>query len=468
MDTYSSCQTPDPLGLMAAEPAQGTSWLKCGLDAMHVNVKGLGSRTKRLADGNIRYYATAWRTQPGESGAPVVAQADGRTLAEARDAVAKQIVEPAIMERIGALRAERDAKRDASKIHRLGSIRYIDGLVTHFLAYMGEDAGTAEAVQTGKLRRKQRKDIRGASAAHKANYRRLLENFREWHSDWRVSLFERAEIIGDIVKWRDQWKDHARTPDYAISAVSALFAWARQQGHTKADPTADIKALYQSDRSDIIWRQEHFDWARKNVGPAFFRLIRLAASIGLREGDLIRLPDSVVGAHSIARRTTKRGRLAIIPLTAEAKAVIADMRAAKAAHSAAAERAGRTPVIATTLAANENGRPWTKSGVASALRRMKKAVGRDPEAPADMAALHLHDLRGNALLSFRLAGWRTARLAMIFGWSEARIDEMLAVYLSGDDLARAMQAELELEKAGVGPEQEPNLHTAVHTAPRDG
>lgn len=429
---------------------------------MHVNIKGLGSRTKRLADGTIRFYITAWRTQPGEGGAPVIAQGDGRTLDQARLMATAQLEDPAILERVATLRAERAAKKDAAKVARLGSVRYIDGLVTQFLAYMGQNADD-EAAPLARGR-KHRKDIRGASAAHKANYRRFLENFREWHADWRVSLFERAEIIGDIVKWRDQFEDRARTPDYAVSAVSTLFAWARQKGYTKADPTADIKTIYQASRADIIWRPEHFTWAGKNVGPAFYRLIRLAAAIGLREGDLIRLPDSIVGANSIAHRTSKRKRLAVIPLTAEAKAVIAEMRAAKAEHEQAAKRAGRTPVVATTLATNENGRPWTKSGVASALRRMKAAVAKDPKAPADMADLHLHDLRGNALLNFRLAGYRAGRLAMIFGWSESRIDEMLAIYLSGDDLARAMQAELELDTRQVGPEQEPNLHTGLHTA----
>lgn len=428
---------------------------------MRVNVTGLGSRTKRLADGTIRFYVTAWRTQPGEAGAPVVVFADGRTTDLARAGVEAALALPETLAKIAALREERDAKRADVQVRRLGSNRFIDGLVTQFLAYMASDP-EGDQQPGSERRRKTRKDIRGASAAHKANYRRFLENFREWHGDWRVSLFERPEVIGDIVKWRDQWADAARTPDYAVSAVSALFAWARQRGLTKADPTADIKSLYQSDRADIIWRPEHFDWARKNVGPAFYRLIRLAAAVGMREGDLIKLPDAAVGAHSIARRTSKRNRLAVIPLTPDAKAVIEDMRTAKAEH------AKRSSVIATTLATNEHGRPWTKAGVASALRRMKAAVAEDPEAPPGMAELHLHDLRGNALLNFRLAGWRTGRLAMIFGWSEARIDEMLAIYLSGDDLARAMQAEFELEKSGAGPEQELNLHTGLHTGPNGG
>lgn len=433
---------------------------------MHVNIKGLGSRTKRLADGTVRFYITAWRTQPGESGAPVIAQGDGRTLDQARLVATAQLEDAALLERVATLRAERAAKQAAMKVARLGSIRFIDGLVTQFLAYMGSDLDRAQDANNeaiGRRSRKTRKDIRGASAAHKANYRRFLENFRDWHGDWRVSLFERAEIIGDIVKWRDQWADQARTPDYAISAVSTLFAWARQKGYTKADPTADIKSLYQSDRSDIIWRPEHFEWAQKNVGAAFYRLIRLAAAIGMREGDLIRLPDASVGTNSIARRTSKRNRLAVIPLTPEAKAVIADMREAKAKHEATA---GKGAIVATTLATNEHGRPWTKAGVASALRRMKAAVARDPKAPAGMADLHLHDLRGNAATGLRLAGYRAPRIALILSWSEKRVEELIAIYVSGDDLARAMQAELELEASRNGPEQELNLHTALHTGPK--
>jgi site-specific recombinase XerD len=421
---------------------------------MHVEITGLGSRTKKLAGGGVRYYITAWRTQPGEPGAPVIARGDGRTLDAAREAALQDLAAPALMEKLNTLRAERQAKADQASVRRLGSVRFIDGLVTQFLAYMDSEP---EPEPEERIRgRKRRKDIRGSSSAHRKVYRRYLENFRDQHGDWRVVLFERAEIIGDIVLWRDQWMGQARAPDYAISAVSALFTWARERGHTRADPTAAIRSVYQSDRSEIIWRPEHFAYARANASPAFFRFIRLAAALGMRESTLIAVPDSAVSETSVARRTKKRNKLAVVPLTIEAKAVIAEIRAAKAAIEAADRLAGRTPVVAATLAINEKGRPWTKSALDSALRRLKAIAAEDPDAPAGFRDLHLHDLRGNAATAFRKAGYRAPRIALIMGWSERQVEEMLAIYVSGDDLARAMEAELRME-------QEPNLHTGLHT-----
>jgi site-specific recombinase XerD len=408
---------------------------------MQIDIKGLGSRTFKPASGGVRYYITAWRTTSGEDKAPEIARGDGRTLDEARAAAYAKLELPAVQARLVDLRRERAERKAVRAVPVTSSNRYIDGLVRQFLAYMDSapDAAPAATDFVG-VRRRKTKDIRTTSKAHRSNYRRFLENFRAEHATWKVSLFERADIIGDMMLWRDQFMGDARTPDYAMSAVSQLFAWARSRGLTKADPTKDIKAVYESNRSDIIWRAEHFAYAEKVMGPALNRFIRLAASIGMREADICKLPERIVTETSIARRTGKRNKLAVIPLTPDARKVIAEMRTANASR-------GADDVVSTTLANNENGRPWTKSALDSALRRLKATAAEDPDAPEGIQELHWHDLRGNAVTGFRLAGYSAKRIAQIFGWSEDRVEEMLAIYLSGDDIARAMLAELELERA---------------------
>lgn len=385
---------------------------------MNVQLKGLGTRTKRLAGGRIRYYITAWRTQPGEPGAPVIATADGPTLEAARHAAQRKLAEPAVIEAIATARGEREALR-AAATPRITSLRFIDGLATRYLAHLGESR---------------------LSPGHRKAVRRYIEHFRDEHGDWRVSLFERPEIVRDIVQWRNHYAETPRSADYAIAAVSAMFTWAREQGLTAAAPCSNVRRLHVSNRGDLIWRAEHFAAAEAVSSPEFANLLRLAAYTGLRQADLLALPWSAVSERSIARRTNKRGRLAAIPLIAPARALLSAL-----------------PRTSPIVAVNTHGRPWTRPAVLSAMRRMKAAAIK-AGAP-DLARLHFHDLRGTACTHFRAYGLKAPQIALIMGWSERRVEEMLAIYTSTADLLEDILAIVE------GSEQQQNLHTDVHTAP---
>src|SRR5689334_17750083 len=88
---------------------QSTSSPRNGESGMRVELKGLGSRTRKLADGRIRYYATAWRSERGAK-APVIARGDGRTLDEARAAAAAELATEAGQARLQAARDNRKAR----------------------------------------------------------------------------------------------------------------------------------------------------------------------------------------------------------------------------------------------------------------------------------------------------------------------------------------------------------------------
>ncbi len=124
--------------------------------------------------------------------------------------------------------------------------------------------------------------------------------------------------------------------------------------------------------------------------------VDLAASTGLRLGDLVRLSWSHIGDDSIVVATGKsRGRReAIIPLYDGLRDVLA-----------------RIPKVSTTVLTSAARRPWTPNALSAAFMRAKKAAGLTDRD------LHFHDLRGTAATRFYVAGLPVRVIAEILAWS---------------------------------------------------
>ena len=108
-------------------------------------------------------------------------------------------------------------------------------------------------------------------------------------------------------------------------------------------------ALYETDRSEIIWTDADMPRSKTATAPRSSRnAIDLAAYTGLRLGDLIRLAWSHIGEDSIVIRTGKsrQRREAIIPIYDGLRAVL-----------------DRIPKRATTVLTSARRQPWTQSGL---------------------------------------------------------------------------------------------------------
>lgn len=251
-------------------------------------------------------------------------------------------------------------------------------------------------------------------------YARYLDSFSAEFGDWRVALFAKPETKVDLVDWRDEYADRPRAADCAMQSVGRLFKWARGRGLTDARPTEDVERLYRSDRADIIWTDDDIAALLKKATPEVGHAVRLVAEIGLRTGDLLRLTWSDVGQHGIVRRTSKRGRQAVIPLTAAARKALAGIPR-------------RAPVVLT----NSRGVPWTTGGFKTMFREAKIAAG--------LQRLHFHDFRGTACTRLFIAGSPKRDLATIFGWSEETVDALLTKYVSGDAVALDLLSRMKQE-----------------------
>ena len=183
-----------------------------------------------------------------------------------------------------------------------------------------------------------------------------------------------------------------------------------------ANPCEGIKALYSSDRSDIIWTDADIIRIKQFCTAEVVHAIDLAAATGLRRDDLLRLSWSHVHEHEIVIPTNKSGRRveARIPLYAELRAVLA-----------------RIPKRSLTVLTNSMGRPWkTGDGLGSVFIRAKKKAG--------IGDLRFHDLRGTAATKFYVAGLDKRVIAEILGWTEGSVDNIIRKYVDRTAATKAV------------------------------
>lgn len=358
---------------------------------------GLHTTTKRLASGKVCIYAYITR------GGDQLAKAVGRDLAHANLLLEAELGSKEVLARYAEL------EKAVETLNKKQSDAHIFGLVTGFLA-SPEFEKLAKSTRTA--------------------YRSYLERFRDEFGEDRISMFDKPGAVTDLTDWRDDMAETTRAADYAISAVSRLFSWARSRGRTQANPTKDIERLHRADRSDVIWSQDDLDAFCAQAAIELQWAVRLAAYTGLRQGDLLRLPWSAVSDFAITLRTSKsRGRrLVVIPLMSEARTLIALI-----------------PRRADTVLTSSLKTPWTSDGFRTSFRRRCADVRIDK---------HFHDLRGTAATRLRSkTDLSSEQIAGIMGWSPARVDRLMALYVSADVVALDMLARMDQKQGATNRSQ---------------
>jgi integrase len=191
-------------------------------------------------------------------------------------------------------------------------------------------------------------------------------------------------------------------------------------GKLTVNPCEGIKALYSSDRSEIIWTDADLARIKPHCTPEIADATDLAAGTGLRRGDLLRLSWSHVGADAIVIATSKSNhrREAIVPLYDDLREVLA-----------------RIPKRATTVLTNSEGRPWSNGAFGNRFNRAKLAAGIGSE-------LHFHDLRGTAATRFYVAGLSERVIAEIMGWSEDNVANIIRKYVDRSAATKAVIRQL--------------------------
>jgi integrase len=375
---------------------------------VRAKLTGLHTATKRLAGGRVCVYAYTAR------GGPLLAKGIGRDLQAANAALEAELGSAACLHRLAEL------KEETKRLRPKQSDRYVFGLVTGFFA----------SPEFAKL-----------AASTQASYRDYLERFRDEFGEDPISMFEKPRAVEDLTEWRDEMADTPRAADYAMSAVGRLFAWARSRGKTSAEPTKDIGKLHSANRADVIWTDADILKFCRHASVDLQNAVKLAAYTGLRQGDLLRLPWSAVSEFSITVRTSKRKRLAVVPLDEPARALIAAIPKHK---------------DCLTVLTSSTGKPWTADGFKASFRRAKQAALAEarkrhgPEAKSGIEHLRFHDLRGTAATRWAAAGVLTnVEIATIMGWSVERVDQLKALYVNSDVVMLDLLARMDQKRAAT-------------------
>lgn len=246
-------------------------------------------------------------------------------------------------------------------------------------------------------------------------------------------------VKADILAWRDQWHATPRGADFRMQVLSRILSWGQQRGLLTVNVATGMGQLYKNNRADQVWTAGELDrYVAASSSPEISFIAPLACLVGLRLDDLHTLLWSEIGDLAIVKVTKKgRGkRTAVIPLLAETRQLLAQVRTQQVARnvelSARAVRLGRTPPsLPLTVLSNTFGRPWRYSGLVARIGETKAAALPPIEK-------HLHDARGTFATRLRKTGLTAPEIADVLGWDEARVERLLSIYVDRNTIVRGI------------------------------
>lgn len=259
-------------------------------------------------------------------------------------------------------------------------------------------------------------DFAGLAVRTKSDQQKHLSVVR---GRWAALPLEALKAEGmrkAILDWRDTYGKTPKTADAYMGALGRVLSWAKKRGDIQVNPIENAPRIYKSNRADKIWVKRDLIKLLKGQSPEFRRAILLAIFTGLRLGDLVELTWAEVGEDAMTVATNKSGEttIAVIPITAKAKAIL--------------KQIGRKDL--GCVLTHSRGEPWTEWGLQTAMQRAK--------VKAKIKGLTFHDLRGTAATHFIRGGLPPADVAGVMGWETERVQTIARRYVTSEAVAAGM------------------------------
>lgn len=231
-----------------------------------------------------------------------------------------------------------------------------------------------------------------------------------------LRLAEQPETLGTIPAaqmrpalvqaFLDGLADRPAQQKCAQTALKAVERWALVRDLLPHPITTGTEAPG-GDGGHVPWTDEQVRHAEQHARTHIARVITLAANLGQRGSDLVRMRwtdiEVVQGRPGINVTTQKTGRELWIPFTAELQAAIDTWE----------KRPG-------FLALKEDGQPWTRPQLSDQWDRERE--NNAALAPLKAAGLRMHGLRGTAVLRLRRAGVAKPLICDMIGMSPQMVD----------------------------------------------
>jgi len=240
----------------------------------------------------------------------------------------------------------------------------------------------------------------------KADYSRWIVAIDAKVCDAPLGVFERPEILARSLKWRDQWS--GKQADYAWTVLVRIVSWAHGRRILRTHQLLGVERVYTNDRADIIWSDADIEAFVAAAPPEVAAALVGASETGLRPGDLVKLSRAHIEAtprgRRIRLRTSKRGRIAAIPVTPRMAEII-----------------DRVPPGQILVFLSSHGQPWDEKQLSKQVTVYRRKAGLNER-------LRLYDARGTACTRLLMAGATLQEIAVHMGWSVKTAAEMIEVY----------------------------------------
>jgi integrase len=238
---------------------------------MRIQLKGLNSVAKTLADGSIVTYYYAWKGGPRLKGKPGTPE----FIASYHEAVSTKSLPPS-----GILLA-----------------------LLHTYQTSSEFSGLRERTR--------------------ADYIKQIKQIEVAFGDMPLNALNARQARSEFMAWRDQLATRSRRQaDYAWTVLARILSWSKDRGLVLENPCERGGRLYRGSRADKVWTADDEATFYRSA-PAHLHLpVILALWTGQREGDLLRLTWSAYDGETIRLKQSKTGARVIIPVGAPLKAAL--------------------------------------------------------------------------------------------------------------------------------------------------
>jgi integrase len=239
---------------------------------MRVRLKGINSRTKRLADGTIKTYYWAWKGGPplrGEPGSP-------EFIASYNEAVAQKVAPP-------------------------------KGVLLALLSQFQE---------SGEF-------LYNISERTRRDYVKQIKRIERAFGDFPIKALDDPKARAVFLEWRDELAQTSlRQADYAYQTLARILSWAVKRGLLNTNPCAEGGTLYRGTRVDKIWSYDEVGRFLEIAPPHLRLAMVLAINTGQRQGDLLKLTWSAYDRQIIQMRQRKTGAYVPVPVSDELRNVL--------------------------------------------------------------------------------------------------------------------------------------------------
>lgn len=305
---------------------------------------------------------------------------------------------------------------------------------------MENTSSTTLLIHNPDIAKREQKDLQGLIAAYLSSpewaqladrtryvWRFIVERIRDRWGATPMTLWSDPRQLQAILAWRNETAHQPRTADHRLTVLHHMLAWGRLHGWVTTNIASNIPRLYRpGNRAEVIWLEDEIESFCATAPPHVANGMRLAAMTGLRRADLVALTWSEIDEFTIKRVTRKSGRRrkrAIIPVTPELRALLDDFK-----------HWDRAPGVETLLV-NSRGQRWSEDGFTHRFNVVRNALD---IRHSDGRRKHLHDVRGTYATRLVKLGLSDQEVGDIMGWSAQQVGEIRKIYVEDDTAVQAI------------------------------